>query len=394
MWLLETGARQAMQRATRAGFTPTAEQQANFEARFGGEVSANGDNRLLTTAGNSAQIEITGVMTKKPSFMAMIYGGGNTTYREITAAIAAAEQDDNISDITYLIDSPGGNIDGMFDAIEAMKSASKPSKAVVSGTCASAAYALATQADTIEASNVAAVIGSIGIVQTFYTDDDEVTITSTHAPNKRPDVTTPEGVAVVRGELDEIHDLFVDAIAEGRGVSAIKINADFGQGGVVLANEALKRGMIDAVSGSARDGAHSVEPTTAAKSGTKPEAIKMDLTKLKAQHADVYAAAVQLGVDQERDRVGAHMTMGTASGDMKTATAAISDGSVMTAQLQATYMAAGMNRADIEARAGDDADAGGADTSNTPTDTATQDAAASAAILSAAASSCGVDLGA
>ena len=382
MWLLETSARQAMQRATRAGFTPTAEQQAKFEARFGEEVSASDDNRLLTTAGNSAQIEITGVMTKKPSYMAMIFGGGNTTYREIVAAVAQAEQDDDIADITYLIDSPGGSIDGMFDAIAAMQTARKPSKAVVSGTCASAAYALAAQADEIVASNAAAMVGSIGIVATYYTDDDEVTITSTNAPNKRPDVSTAEGVAVVRDELDAIHDLYVDAIAEGRGVSAIKINAEFGQGGVVLADEALKRGMIDAVS------SRSAAPTTT----KKPEAMNMDLNKLMAQHPDVYASAVQVGVDTERDRVGAHMTMGMASGDMKTASAAIKAGTGMTEQLRADYAVAGMNRADIDARAADDADASGVDATNTPTDTATQDAAASAAILKAAAAGCGVDL--
>lgn len=87
----------------------------------------------------------------------------------------------------------------------------------------------------------------------------------------------------------------------------------------------------------------------------------MDLNTLRAQHPDVYAAAVEQGVTQERDRVGAHLTMGNASGDMATAIKAVTEGSAMTASLQATYMAAGMNRRDQSNRQEDDAAAAGAD---------------------------------
>lgn len=116
----------------------------------------------------------------------------------------------------------------------------------------------------------------------------------------------------------------------------------------------------------------------------------MDLNTLKAQHADVYAAAVQEGVTQERDRVGAHVTMGEASGDMKTAITAINDGSAMTAQLQATYMAAGMNRQDVNNRQDDDAGADAGDGAGADEDTAK--ANASAATLNFAAAACGVEV--
>lgn len=86
----------------------------------------------------------------------------------------------------------------------------------------------------------------------------------------------------------------------------------------------------------------------------------MDLQELKSQHPAVHAAAMQEGQDKERDRVSAHLTMGQASGDMKTALAAVDDGSDMTAKLQAQYMAAGMNRSDKADRNDDDADAAAA----------------------------------
>ncbi len=94
----------------------------------------------------------------------------------------------------------------------------------------------------------------------------------------------------------------------------------------------------------------------------------MDLKTLQAQHPDVYTAAGQQGVDQERVRVTAHLTMGEASGDNKTAFAAIKDGSEMTATLQATYMTAGMNRNDVANRQDDDADANAGDNANASDD--------------------------
>ena len=87
----------------------------------------------------------------------------------------------------------------------------------------------------------------------------------------------------------------------------------------------------------------------------------MDLKTLKAQHPDVYTAAVQEGVDQERDRVTAHLIMGEKSGAMATASDAIKNGTGMTATLQATYLTAGMNRSDVQTRQEEDASASAAD---------------------------------
>jgi ClpP class serine protease len=363
MWLLESNIRQSMQQARKAGFMPSVEQQTQFDARFNSSVSAN-ENRLLTMAGNGAEISIKGVITQVPSFMAMVFGGGNTTYPDIISAIATAQQDDNVETITLSIDSPGGEFDGLFDTLAAIQAATKPVKAIISNLGASAAYAIASQADEIVATNIAARIGSVGVVATFGVYDDEVSITSTEAPKKRPDVRTSEGVAMVREELDALHELFVDAIANGRGVDTSKVNANYGQGGTLLAGEALKRGMIDSIAAPSLKSVKTTSTKTAT-SGTQPEATKMDLNTLKAQHPETFAAAVQQGTTEERDRVTEHLIMGEASGDIKTACAAIKDGTAMTGALRATYMTAGMNRNDVLQRQGEDASATAGDNANT-----------------------------
>lgn len=388
MWLLEASVRQAILQAQKAGVMPTVEQQASFEAS---RLSSGGaSSRILSVAGHSAEVAVKGVITKAPSFFAMLFGGGNVTYPEIISALAEADSDPEIKDITLAIDSPGGHFDGLFDTLAAIQSTTKPVRAVVSNVGASAAYAIASQADEIIAANRATRVGSIGVVASFPVLEDEVSITSTNAPKKRPDVTTEEGKAMVREELDAMHEIFVEAIAEGRDTSVDTVNADFGLGATLLADEALRRGMIDAVAAPSLKVVKNTQLSTARSGGNQLEAKSMDLQTLKAQHPAVYAAAVQEGTAQERDRVSAHLTMGKASGDMDTAISAVEDGSAMTATLQAKYMAAGMNRADVQARQRDDTEAGAADKAKASNGDA--EAAAGANILAQAAERCGVEL--
>jgi ClpP class serine protease len=47
--------------------------------------------------------------------------------------------------------------------------------------------------------------------------------------------------------VDEYYGMFVKAVARGRETTAKKVNEGFGQGRVFGAEEAKKRGMIDAI---------------------------------------------------------------------------------------------------------------------------------------------------
>lgn len=360
MWLLTAEVKKAIEQAQASSSRPSAEQYAAFEARAA--ARDGGASRILSVAGDVAEIRVEGVLTKAPSFMAMLFGGGNATYPELISALAEADQDPSVTRAELRVDSPGGTIDGLFDAIAALQAFSKPLRAVVTNTAASAAYALVSQADEIVAANKAARVGSIGVVIDTYNDPERVSITSTDAPKKRPDIGTEAGKAVVREELDALHEIFVEAIAEGRSTTAEKINAEFGQGATLLAGEALKRGMIDAVVGTTSTIAAESpsSKSTAITGGGNLETEPMDLKTLKAQHPDVFAAALQEGVEKERDRVSAHMTMGEAAGAMDIAAKAIADGEEYTAKHMAQYNAAALRSRDQQDRQSDDAAAGAA----------------------------------
>ena len=358
-WLLEPNTLRQIQAAIARGATPTAEQSTEFNALYGDEDYPG--SRIMSKAGTFAEINIQGTLTKNPSWLARYFGGGNTAYVELISAINEAERDPNIREVTFTIDSPGGMTNGLTGAMDAIKNMTKPTKAIVQGQACSAAYGLASQAKEIIAEDRGSMVGSIGVAATYWAYPEEIDIASSNAPKKRPDVTTEEGKETVRETLDQIESVFIKDIATGRGVDVDTVKNDFGQGGVFLADNALKNGMIDKIQENAR--------TNVGFQFTQ-EAKTMDLKTLQAQHPDVYNAALEAGRVEERDRVSAHLIMGESSGDMATAIKACKDGSGMTATLQATYMSSAAKQAHLGARAQDDTQAGNAaDNAGKPTDT-------------------------
>lgn len=408
MWLIQDEVGRKLERAAKADVRPGAQEQARFEEQ---QLAAQSDGlpRGMAIAGDTAEIAVQGVLTKKPDLFARIFGGGNTAYEQIDAAINYARTDPRVRKVRFAVDSPGGMVDGLFNtlaAIEVLRS-EKP-VSVVASKATSAAYAIAATAGRIEATGPAAEFGSVGVVASFLTFEDLKVFTNTESPDKAPDPKTEEGKRVIQSHLDAYFDLLVDAIARGRGIDKQSVIENYGRGAVVLANEAKKRGMVDRVvrpamrvvrgagaqsedapGGDEPDSdpapaassapAHSdpspAEPQQPAQeesanlrvvtdastdhaaargeSETKEQG-KMDLRELKAKHPELCDQLRAEGRDKERDRVNGHLTLGEKCGDLKTAFAAIRDGSELTQTLQATYMAAALNRRDQESRQQDE----------------------------------------
>ncbi len=341
MWLIDPTILNAMRTAPAV----TAEQQATYET----QVAAN-DESLLTIAGNTGRIGIVGTLTDAPSFMARYFGGGNTVYSDIVRAVAEAEANPAVETIEYYVASGGGQASAEWlAAMETIANASKPSRAFIGAMSASAAYGLTSQADEVVAQNALSYIGSVGVVVDAVIREDAVSITSTNAPDKRPDIKTEEGQATIRTMLDQVEGQFIDAVADGRGVSADKVRKDYGRGATMTAAEALKRGMIDSIQDSKTTATTGGKPTTGASS--------MDLNKLKAEHPAVFAEAVQAGVTQERERVEAHLELAKAYDAQDIAIEAIEAGADLSTKYQAKYLAAGANKQRVDAQTTDDTSA-------------------------------------
>lgn len=341
MWLLAEDTMRALERAEQAGLSPTAEQQRAHDEK----VAADG----LRVVGNTAELRVEGVLTKRASLFAQIFGGGNTTYQEILQGLQAADHDPRVKSLVMHIDSPGGEADGMFETLAAIQAFSKPIK-VQAARAQSAAYALAAVAGPIEATGREAEFGSLGVAIDRYRLEGLRSVTNSESPDKRPNWDTEEGRAVVIKHLDDVYDLFVDAIATGRSTTKAAVKSDFGRGATLLAGEAKRRGMIDTVRGH--------KPALRVIGANATQENKMDLMTLKAQHPQLCDELEAQGVAKERDRVLAHLTMGERARAMDTAVKAIRGGDGMTLTLQAEYLTAGMNARDTQARQTDSDEAG------------------------------------
>jgi len=392
-WLLHEDALSELQELKRAGVVPNAEQLTAFEES---QVDAQAAPRNLKVVGAEAEILVEGILTEKPRFFFFRDG---TTYSDIRNALAIADADPGIKRVVLRVNSPGGNIDGLFDTVAALEQFSKPIR-VVANKALSAAFALASAGGKIEAAGKSSQFGSVGIVASFRIFEDEVMVTNTDSAAKNPDPTTDEGKAIIRKHLDDINALFVEAIAKGRSragtqTTATGVKTGFGRGAILLAQEAKRAGMIDKVTGQqpvrsvidddddSADFSAVDDNNRDADDGAGDET--MDLNKLKTEHAalhdsimeagakDGHQKSYDAGVDAERERVNAHLIMGEQSGDTKTAFEAIKEGTEMTPSLQATYMAAGMAKADTAARQQETDDAAAAAAGGTSPDTATRD---------------------
>ena len=271
-----------------------------------------------------ATIEVRGVLLDAPNWMYDLFGRDYSDYQTIRGQLAQANADPSVLSIALDVSSPGGMVAGVFEAADDIAASPKAVHAQVRGQAASAAYLLASQATTVHATTRADAVGSIGVAVDMRVDGGRVSIASTDAPNKRPDVTTEQGRAIVRAELDAVHALFVDVVARGRGVEAATVSQDFGRGGVLLATEALAAGMIDALDGTPLG---APAPRSGRAAGASATVLPMELSALLREHPDTYAAAVAVGVASERKRAASHLRLGGKAQALTQAIAAVIDGS-------------------------------------------------------------------
>lgn len=340
MWLLENTVKDKLEAAYKQNIDLSSELYDKFD-------SIRADANILMQKSTVAVINIDGILTEKPDIIALIFGFGNTTYTEISDALLLVRDDDEVDSIQLNINSPGGEVAGLFSTLDILSSIDKPITALVNNLAASAAYAIAAKANKIIANNRAAMVGSVGVVASMFINDSIVSITSTNAPDKRPDVTTDEGKAIVRKNLDAIEALFIESIASGRNTTIEDVKNNFGRGAVLLADDAKSKNMLDNI----------MTVSVADLQKTNVGVTNMNLNELKTQHADVFAQAKNEGVEQERGRVKAHLILAEAYGANKIAFNAIKEGADITPELQAEYLAAGANRDSVKARVDDNPDA-------------------------------------
>lgn len=175
---------------------------------------------------------------------------GAFTYEKFTLALGQMSRDSDVKRIILDFDSPGGMVNGVDETANAIATLkkNKPIYAHVSGSCASAAYYLASQTDYINMAQTA-FAGSIGVITTITKNDDEKSINfvSKNAENKSQKIDSKEFKASMQYRLDELEKIFIQRVATGRSVTEDYVLEHFGRGDVFIASDAVARKMADSV---------------------------------------------------------------------------------------------------------------------------------------------------
>lgn len=206
--------------------------------------------------GVAAVIPIRGIIQQRMNLMSQFSGG--TSIEKLTSSFRSALADPAVKVIVFDVDSPGGGVEGVPElADEIYKSrGQKKSIAVANSMAASAAYWLASQAGEL----VVIPSGQIGSIGVFVAHEDiskkldaaGVTVSLISAGKFKVDGNPYEPLSDsaredLQNKVDSFYGMFVKSVARARGVSQASVREGFGQGRMVMANDAIAGKMADRV---------------------------------------------------------------------------------------------------------------------------------------------------
>jgi len=202
-----------------------------------------------------------GVVAVVPVVGTIVHRGGDmasgtASTQALIAQLQQLDNDPNVRAVVLDIDSPGGTVDGVQEAADAMRALSVPVVAVANSMAASAAYWLAAQADEIVITP-SGEVGSVGVYsmhadmsKALEIEGLDVTIVSKgkHKTEGNPfEPLGDEAKAEMQAHVDEAYAQFVADVAKGRGVSPSAVRSGYGEGRMVRGKAAVKAGMADRV---------------------------------------------------------------------------------------------------------------------------------------------------
>lgn len=178
-----------------------------------------------------------------------------TSSEEVVSMIETAAADDDIQVVLLEVDSYGGAPVAAEEIATALKSLGKPSIAWIRGSGDSAAYWIASAADTIIASENSDV-GGIGVTQSYVDyarqNQNEGVTYNQLISGKFKDIgttdraLTAEERALLQRDLDIMHDNFIRTVAENRKMSIDAVRA-LADGSSMLGKMAKEKGLIDMI---------------------------------------------------------------------------------------------------------------------------------------------------
>ena len=202
-----------------------------------------------------AVIEIEGSLAHRQHHLGE--SSGIMGYDGIGAQLQAALEDTEVRGIILDVDSPGGEVSGAYDLAGRVFEARevKPIVAIADELAASAAYLIGSAADELFLATEASQVGSIGTVLIHFDwskrlEDMGVKPTiikaGAHKAEGNPYEELPAEVAArLQAQVDHLWELFIDAVASQRSMSADRVRAT--QAALFTGAAAVEAGLADGV---------------------------------------------------------------------------------------------------------------------------------------------------
>ena len=224
---------------------------------LGVESADSGDKRsrrlLDITPEGIAVVSISGTLVRRTQGLQA--ESGLTSYEAIEEEVLDAATDPGVRGILLDIDSPGGEAAGLPDLMDALRQAGelKPMWAVANDEAFSAAYGIATTAERIYLSRTGGV-GSVGVIAVHLDHsqaDARAGLDYTifrggeyKAEHNSLEPLTDHARQTLQGEVDRLHGMFAQMVAENRGLSTDTVMAT--QAGLSFGPLAVTAGLADA----------------------------------------------------------------------------------------------------------------------------------------------------
>jgi ClpP class serine protease len=206
--------------------------------------------------GDVALIPVAGTLVHKNGTVRPY--SGMTGYDGLRQALALALDDPAVAKVALEIDSPGGDVAGLFDLVDAIYGArgDKPIWAILDEVAYSAAYALASAADRIVVPRTGGT-GSIGVIA-MHVDMStmldkagvKVTLITSDGADRKTDghseiPLSAEAFAAFKAQIDAMGELFYETVARNRGLKASAVKGL--KAATFLGAESLEVGLADDV---------------------------------------------------------------------------------------------------------------------------------------------------
>jgi len=183
---------------------------------------------------------------------------GITSYDDIADAAESAMSAPNVHGVLLEIDSPGGEVAGLFDLVDYLASLKstygKPLWAIAREQALSAAYAIAATCDRVYVTQTGEV-GSVGVLavhvdRSAHDEMDGRKYSLIHAGAKKSDGNphiplSPSAADDIQADIDDLYGRFVSRVANNRRISPQTVTAT--EAAIYRGQHALDAGLADVV---------------------------------------------------------------------------------------------------------------------------------------------------